>query len=116
VCGCWWELRPIKAAALPYKYFRGWRSMTSRTAPTLTANTKRETSLFHYCRLQSTTESSARRYPRGPIHNIHRKSGSGTAEGAAESGRDVRPSDGAMADGEAAVSVEWDSSDGGLAE
>ena len=31
--GCCWELRPINAAALPYKSLVGWRSMTSCPAP-----------------------------------------------------------------------------------
>lgn len=47
--------------------------MTSCSAPTLSAKTKRETSLSHYCKPQSTTEPSALWYSAVPIRKIHRE-------------------------------------------
>ncbi len=119
--GCCWELRPIKAAALPYKHFGGWRSMTSCAAPSLSAKTKREISLSHYSKQQSTTDPPALWYSAVP--SVKYTGSLALVPGcvcvcvcAAESGRGIRPSVRAMADGEAAVSVERDSGDGGLAE
>lgn len=75
LCGCCWELRPIKAAALPYKYFGGWRRMTSCTAPTLSAKTKSEICLHLTTANSSGRQSTSAPLPSSPSIKIHRQSG-----------------------------------------
>lgn len=102
-----------KHTALPCKYCGGWgeKSMTSCSAPSVSTS---ETSSFYYSKQQEPTEPSvlwicagpAVKYTEraAPVHrSVQRRRGGASARL------------GGMADGDAVLSVEWDSGDEGLA-